>query len=167
MDLSSVFVQLRIPSRDFGKVRLGTKVDVQLVSIPDRTFHGSIARISGEADPLTGNVNVFALVENKRGVLRPGLGCQARVWLPEIPNALAVPVAAIADHAGTPVVTLIQDGKAQETEVELGAETHQLVQVTQGLSAGDVVATAGGYGLPDGCPVRIVDDLAAASVAAK
>ena len=165
MDLSSVFVQLRIPSRDFGKVRLGTKVDVQLMSIPGRTFPGAIARISGEADPLTGNVNMFALVENKEGELRPGLACQARVWLPEIPNALAVPVAAVADHSGTPVVTVIREGKAFETEVELGAETHQLIQVAKGLSSGDLVATAGGYGLPDGCPVRIVEDLAAAKAA--
>jgi len=167
MDLSNVFVQIRIPSRDFGKVTIGTKVDIQLTSIPDRTFHGAITRISGEADPLTGNVNMFALVENKEGELRPGLACDVRVWLPEIRDALAVPVTAIGDHAGTSVVTMIQDGKAHETIVELGAETHQQVQVTRGLSAGDVVATAGGYGLPDGCPVRIVKDLAAARVAAK
>ena len=67
MDLSNVFVQLRIPSRDFGKVTGGTKVDIQLISIPDRTFHGTITPVSGEADPLTGNVNMFALVENKVG----------------------------------------------------------------------------------------------------
>ncbi len=167
IDVSNVFVQLRIPSRDFGKVTIGTKVDVQLTSIPERTFHGTINRISGEADPLTGNVNMFALVDNKAGELRPGLTCDAHVWLPEIPDALAVPVSAIGDHAGTPVVTLIQDGKTQETVVELGAETREFFQVTKGLSEGDQVATSGGYGLPDGCPVQIVGDIAAARVSAK
>jgi membrane fusion protein (multidrug efflux system) len=167
MDLSSVFVQLRIPSREFGKVHLGTQVDVQLMAIPGQEFHGSMARISGEADPLTGNVNMFARIENTEGKLRPGLACQARVWLPEIPEALSVPVAAIADHSGTPVVTLIRDGKAHETVVELGAETHDRVQVLQGLQAGDLVATAGGYGLPEDCPVRVVKDLSAAKLAGK
>ncbi len=167
IDMSNVFVQLRIPCRDFGKVTIGTKVDVQLTSIPDRTFHGTINRISGEADPLTGNVNMFALVENEAGELRPGLSCDVYVWLPEIPNALAVPVSAIGDHAGTPVVTLIQDGKTQETVIELGAETREFFQVTSGLSEGDIVATSGGYGLPDGCPIQIVEDLAAAPVASK
>ncbi|HQZ64316.1 MAG TPA: efflux RND transporter periplasmic adaptor subunit [Planctomycetaceae bacterium] len=157
IDMSNVFVQLRIPSRDFGKVTIGTKVNVQLTSIPDRTFHGTINRISGEADPLTGNVNMFALVENEAGQLRPGLSCDVYVWLPEIPNALAVPVSAIGDHAGTPVVTLIRDGKTQETVVELGAETREFFQVTSGLAEGDIVATSGGYGLPDGCPVEILE----------
>ncbi len=40
MDLSKVFVQLRIPSRVFGKVRVDTPVDVELTSLPGRVFHG-------------------------------------------------------------------------------------------------------------------------------
>ncbi|MGD9854869.1 MAG: efflux RND transporter periplasmic adaptor subunit [Planctomycetaceae bacterium] len=161
VDMSKVFVQLRIPSREFDKIALDSRVEVQLNSIPGRTFDGFVSRISGEADPLTGNVVVFASIKNDDLSLRPGLSCEARVFLPEIPDAIAVPVAAIADHSGTPVVTVIRDGAAHEVEVETGAETEELVQVLKGLNLGDMVATAGGYGLPEGCPVQVVADLAA------
>ncbi len=154
IDLSDVFVQLRIPSRAFAQVRHGAKVSVQVDSLPGRSFAGTVARISGEADPLTGNVVVFASVKNDDGLLRPGLGCQAQVLLPDVPEALAIPVAALADKSGTPVVTLIRDGKAYETEVQTGTETLEFVQIVKGLSDGDLVSTAGGYGLPEGCPVR-------------
>lgn len=167
IDLSRLFVQLRIPGGKFSDVPLDTPVDIQVDALPGQRFQGRVSRISGQADPLTGNIVIFATVENKDHVLRPGLGCRARVLLPEIPNALVIPVAAVADHSGTPVVTVIRDGKAYEQVVELGAETDQWVQITHGLSAGDVVATAGGYGLPDGCPVRPVDDLAAAEEASQ
>ena len=163
MDLSNIFVQLRIPSREFGKVQIGTQVEVQLNSLPGRTFQGTVQRISGQADPLTGNVVVFALVKNDDHLLRPGLSCQARVSLPEVPDALAIPVAAVADNSGTPVVTVIRDGKAHEIEVETGTETLDLVQILKGLSAGDLVATVGGYGLPEGCPVKVVADLSMAN----
>ena len=53
------------------------------------------------------------------------------------------------------MVTVIRDGKAYETDVELGVETGDLVQVLRGLSSGDMVATAGGYGLPAGTPVQV------------
>ncbi|WP_158265327.1 efflux RND transporter periplasmic adaptor subunit [Blastopirellula marina] len=162
-DLSSVFVQLRVPSRHFAQVQCGSPVQVRLDSFPGRTFEGTIERVSGEADPLTGNVVVFAKLPNKDNVLRPGLGCVAQVALPEVPDALVIPLAAVGDNSGTPVVTVVRNGTASETVVELGAETSQFVQVTQGLSAGDEVATAGGYGLPEGCQVRIVDNLAAAN----
>lgn len=155
MDLSAVFVQIRIPSRQFTKVHTGTQIDVQLSSLPDRSFHGQVTRISGQADPATGNVIVFATVKNDGHLLRPGLACQARVSLPEVRDALAIPLAAVADNAGTPVVTVIRDGKAYESEVELGAEAGDSVQVLHGLAPGDVVATAGGYGLPAGTLVEV------------
>ncbi len=156
MDLSDVFVQLRIPSRDFGKVRKGAAVEIRLASLPGRILRGQVTRISGQADPLTGNVVVFAAVKNEGGVLRPGLSCQAHVWLPAIVDVLAVPLEAVGDHSGAPVVTVIRDGKAREVEVETGSETSELVEIIEGLSPGDIVATEGGYGLPDGCPVYIV-----------
>jgi multidrug efflux pump subunit AcrA (membrane-fusion protein) len=160
VDMSQVFVQLRIPSREFGKVTRDSRVEVQLNSFPGRTFEGVVTRISGEADPLTGNVVVFALIDNDDLALRPGLSCQARVFLPEITDSIAVPVAAIADHSGTFVVTVIRDGAAHEVEVKTGAETDDLVQILKGLAPGDKVATAGGYGLPEGCPVEVVANLA-------
>jgi len=155
MDLSEVFAQIRIPSSQFTKVQRGTQVDIQLASLPERSFHGQVTRISGQADPATGNVIVFATVKNSGLLLRPGLGCQVRVSLPEVPDVLAIPVDAVADHSGTTVVTVIRDDKAYETEVEIGTKTVDLIQILQGLSVDDLVATVGGYGLPQGCPIQI------------
>ncbi len=154
MDLSEVFVQLRVPSSQFTKIHKGTQVDIRLASLPGQSLHGQVTRISGQADPVTGNVTVFAAIRNEVHLLRPGLSCQARVALPEVPGVLAIPTAAVADNSGTAVVTVIRDGKAYETEVELGVEAGNVVQVLKGLAPGDTVATAGGYGLPEGTPVQ-------------
>ena len=75
--------------------------------------------------------------------------------MPEVPSAIAVPVSAVADRNGVAVVTIVRDGKAYETEVETGVRMSDVVQITNGVATGDVVATDGGYGLPDGCPVTI------------
>ncbi len=48
-----------------------------------------------------------------------------------------------------------------------GPRTRDLIQIVKGLSNGDQVATAGGYGLPEGCPVRIVADLKSAPTASE
>lgn len=55
-------------------------------------------------------------------------------------------------------IAVIREGRAYETKVELGAKTHDFLQVVKGLSENDTVATSGGYGLPEGCPVEIVAD---------
>jgi multidrug efflux pump subunit AcrA (membrane-fusion protein) len=163
IDLSELFVQVRIPSAEFANVRVGNEVDVTATSAPKEVFRGTVARIGGEADPLTGNIMVYVAIKNREQHVRPGFGCQARVFLPEIKDVVAVPMSAVADRSGTPVVTVVRDGKAYEVEVRLGTETHEFVQIVEGLEPGDVVATAGGYGLPEGCPVRILPDIASAA----
>ncbi len=159
VDLSKLFMQVRIPSIHMTKVQTGARVEVRVLSRPDEVLSASVARISGEADPATGDVDAFVEISNGTG-LRPGLACRGRLWLPEMPGTLVVPVAAVADHAGTPVVTVARDGKAHEIEVALGVRTSDQVQVTKGLSPGDWVVTHRGYGLPEGCPVAINSEAA-------
>lgn len=160
VDLSSVFVQLRIPELQSADVKVGTPVTVRLEAQPSRVFQGSIARMASQADPATGNIVAFARIENKDGVLRTGQSCQAVVELPPVTGAMVVPVSAVADHDGQAVVTVIRENRAHETPVETGVEANGYVQIIKGLSAGDQVATSGGYGLPEGCPVKIISDAA-------
>jgi len=158
MNLEEVFVQIRIPGTQFANVKQGSPVSIQLSSLAGKSYTGKVTRISGQADPATGNIIVFATIKNKDYLLRPGLSCQVKVSLPEIKDALVIPVTAVADHSGTPVVTVIRDNKAYETKVETGIETSNLVQILKGLTPGDLVATAGGYGLPEQCPVTITKE---------
>jgi multidrug efflux pump subunit AcrA (membrane-fusion protein) len=164
VDLSKVFVQVRIPSAYWARVKPGAAVDVRVASLPDTMFKGKIARIGGQADPATGDVDALAEVTNENGLLCSGLACRSRVWLPDVADALVVPAAAIADRAGTPVVSVIRDGKGFEIEVKLGIQTQEKTQVIEGLAPGDTVITEGGYGLPEGCPVCLVEAGEKASV---
>ncbi|HPM81165.1 MAG TPA: efflux RND transporter periplasmic adaptor subunit [Candidatus Anammoximicrobium sp.] len=155
VDLSRLFMQVRVPNLRMAEIQPGARADVRIISHPEEVLAGTVARISGQADPTTGDVDAFIEVKNGNGDLRPGLACRARVWLPELDNVLTIPVTAVADHAGTPVVTVIRDGKAHEVEARLGVQTMEKVQVLAGLSAGDYVVTEGGYGLPENCPVQV------------
>jgi len=158
VDLSKLFVQIRVPGAYMEKVRIGARATVQVTSIQSKQYEGTVQRISGQADPNVGDVNAFVRLSNENGLLRPGLGCRVRVSLPDIPDALVIPTAAVADRDGTPVVTVIRENKAHEVEVALGVETAKQAQITRGIESGDLVATEGGYGLPDGTPVRILSD---------
>ena len=162
-DLSRLLMQVRIPSRHMAEVTSGARVEVNVTSYPGQTFSGTVARISGEADPATGDVDAFVEIANEKELLRPGLACRAKLWLPEMSGMLVIPLTAVADHAGTPVVTVVEDGKAREVEIALGTQTEDQAEVTRGLAEDQWVVTEGGYGLPDGCPVKIVSNLAEAA----
>ncbi len=154
-DLSDVFAKVRIPNAFQAKVPAQADAVIRLTALPGQTFQGKLARISGRADSTTGDMDAFVRVANGEGLLQPGFACQVHLSLGEIAGALVVPVRAVADRDGVPVLTVVREGKAYEIEVTLGEKTGDLVQISHGLKAGDVVATEGGYGLPAGCPVEI------------
>ncbi|HUU98077.1 MAG TPA: efflux RND transporter periplasmic adaptor subunit [Phycisphaerae bacterium] len=164
-DTSELFVQARIPSTHFSQVKPGAPADVWTAPRADTALHGTVARLGPRANPDTGDVDVFVSIKNDGGQLVPELACRVRVWLPELGDVLAIPVAAVADRDGTPVVTVIRDGKAFEQPVTLGISTKDQIQAVGGLEAGDWVAIEGGYGLPEGCPVRFISEAAEGTTA--
>jgi HlyD family secretion protein len=158
MDLSTMYAQFRVPVNLVAKAAEGAAVRVsfEAAGLPEQ--QGTPLRVGKVADPQTGDVEAFASLPNAEGMLKPGLGCRVELGLPEVANAVVLPASAVADHDGTPVVTLIRDGKAFETAVEVGARTADSVQIVKGVAAGDRVALEGGYGLPEGCPVVVKGD---------
>lgn len=155
VDLTELFLELRIPRKYAPLVTNGTPVSVTSFQEGDSPLIAPIARILPEADPTTGDLVAWALVSNAQEQLRPGMSCSAKLLLPEIPNTLAVPAAALADRSGTPVVTVVRDNRAYEVEVVPGRRTDDMVEIREGIQPGQWVVTEGGYGLPDGCPVAI------------
>ena len=156
VDMTELFVNVRVSSEHLARVTPGASVDVWTGAEGAATMHGDVSRLSPEANPLSGDVDVFVSVSNDEHTLRPGLACRVRVWLPELSAAVVIPTVAIADRDGQPVVTAIRDNRAYETEVTLGTATAEQVEVVDGLQVGDLVAVEGGYALPEGCPVRVV-----------
>ncbi len=153
VDLSQVFVRIRVPSAFLPSVKQGAGAEVTVSSLGSKRFEGRIERFSGTADPRTGDVHAFAMLGNKTGLLRPGLACRVSVSLPAIERALVVPVSAVADREGISVLHVVRNDKAYEIQVRVGADTRDFIQILEGLQAGDMVITEGGYGLPNGCPV--------------
>ncbi|HSA95433.1 MAG TPA: efflux RND transporter periplasmic adaptor subunit [Acidobacteriota bacterium] len=89
-ELDSVYVMIYLSERDMGRVRLGEAADVAIDAFPGRAFPGRITYISPEAEFTPKNVQtkedrvklVFGVkveIENKDGLLKPGLPADATI----------------------------------------------------------------------------------------
>jgi HlyD family secretion protein len=89
-DLKSVYVMIYITEKELGRVRLGDAAEIRIDAFPDRPFIGRITYISPEAEFTPKNVQtkedrvklVFGVkveIENKEGLLKPGLPADAVV----------------------------------------------------------------------------------------
>ncbi len=129
-----------------------------------RLEQGQAARIyvEGRAQPISGKVRMVEPVidrETRLGkvhvsieepaTVRAGMFAEVSVIVARR-EALAVPVSAIGGDDATTTVMKVVDGTARNVAVETGIRENGIVEVTSGLSPGDLVVTKAGAFVRDG-----------------
>lgn len=148
---------LHVPEREMSVLRKGLQVSMTLDAWPGETFTGEIIRISPVVDPGTGTFRVTAEVRDHGDKLKPGLFGRAEVLydlhqdVPVIPRS-----AVITEDERNHVFVIGEDGSAVRRSVELGYERAGLIEVREGVAAGETVVTAGKGSLSDGARVEVI-----------
>jgi membrane fusion protein, multidrug efflux system len=88
------------------------------------------------------NLQVRALVQDSRGLL-PGAFAEIDLSLGTKPTALLIPNQAIIPQARDKKVIVSKGGKAQFVTVKTGVRQANLIEITEGIQAGDTVCTTG------------------------
>lgn len=158
-DLSVMVVRVGVSELDVVNVAAGETVVVSLDAFPDREFTGRVRRIFPSADPQTRLVPVeVALDDEALKLARPGFLARATFAVGALTDVLLLPAAALASRTGNPSVFVIEDGVARRRSIRTGLTSQGMVQVVEGLTAGETVVTRGVSNLRDGAPVRVVEE---------
>jgi RND family efflux transporter MFP subunit len=135
-------------------------------SFPDLRIPAEVIEIGREATRSTRTFPVRLGMDQPQGVrILPGMAGRARgnVVLPEAPRkSLEIPESAIFELDGKTMIWIIDSedgltGRAGARQVELEGLSARGLRVVQGLSPGELVATAGANRLQEGQIVRILD----------
>ncbi|MCP5283836.1 MAG: efflux RND transporter periplasmic adaptor subunit [Burkholderiaceae bacterium] len=165
VDASQVWVDYRLPERYAARVRPGQTVDVALDALPDRRFTARVEAVEARVEADGRALLVRARLDNRDGLLTPGLFARARTEFGVRERALVVPEEALVPEGGKQYILRVVDGEqgpmAERLEAKLGMRVPGKVEVLEGLAAGDRVVTAGQARLMRGKgerqPVRIVE----------
>lgn len=148
---------LHVPERELSVLRKGLEVAMTLDAWPGHTFGGEIIRISPVVDPGTGTFRVTAEVRDREQMLKPGLFGRVEVLydmrrdVPVIPRS-----AVITEDERNHVFVIGENGNASRRSVKLGYERAGLIEVRDGVSAGEQVVTAGKGSLSEGARVEVI-----------
>jgi len=124
---------------------------IALASNPDVTAVGKVREVSPRADPVTGTFAVRVRVLDPPAAMRLGSTVVGRMKL-DRPPAIDIPASALIQPAGKPAVWVVdtKTGTVSVRDVQLEAYGENRVQISQGLTPGDVVVTAGAQALRPG-----------------
>jgi membrane fusion protein, multidrug efflux system len=145
-----------IPEREVPSVKPEQAVRVSVDPYPGETFNGTLSRVGSASNPTARSLAFEALVPNADRRLRPGFFGRAEIVIRKDERAVAVPRSAVTTFAGVTKLFVVEEGVAREHEVALGVDLGDgWVEITQGVSKGQQVATSGLSKLADGTQVQV------------
>ena len=143
-----------IPEYAAALVRTGQTMTLSVEAFPGRTFTGRVVRIGPSLSEQTRALSVEAEVANPGNILRPGMFAKSTLITAKDAPAVMVPRRAVQVVAGLSKIFVIENGHASERIVKTGASDGDLIEIIEGVKAGDHVATNNLDKLQDGSPVN-------------
>jgi membrane fusion protein (multidrug efflux system) len=156
-DVRNLKVDFRLPERSLEQLRVGQPLEIVADALPSEHWPAQVEAINPKVDQNGRSLEVRGRFDNASGRLRPGMFVRVRVIVGERSAALMVPEQSIVPAGDEFFVFRAVDGKAQRVQVKTGVRRDGMVEVAQGLQAGDSVIVSGQQRLGrDGQAVRIV-----------
>lgn len=149
-----------IPERYSGEIKEGSGVTINFKAFGSVTRNSSITYASNVIDPDTRSFIAEVELTNDEEVIKPEMVADLRITRQTLDNTIIIPrTAVIRDETGIFVfVSNEENGKkiADLVEVRLGNSSGSLVQVVEGLSAGDEVVVTGTRSLNIGDELNVI-----------
>jgi RND family efflux transporter MFP subunit len=146
-------IRLTIPEQFVSAIGVGQPVAFEVDAYPNRQFTGTVRFVSPALEANARALTVEAAVPNPTNELKPGLFATARIEQTQKTPAVLVPATAVQTIGGTSRVYVVNGDHVEERIVTTGQTADSLVEIVNGLKAGERVATKNVTSLADGTKV--------------
>jgi HlyD family secretion protein len=147
-DLSKMLVKLKVHESVIKTVKPGMTATMKIDALQNRTLNGRVLKIAtlpqsdgwrgGGVKQYVTEVSIDDLPADAG--LKPGMTAEVKILVNTLPDAIYVPVQAVAEYEGQPVCYVLADGKITRREVKTGESNEQYMHITSGLEPGEEVA---------------------------
>ena len=163
VNLDIIYAEAQVPEKYVSSIELGTEA---LVSIPllNKEVTSKIVQSGNFINPNNRTFRVEAPVENKDKRIKQNLNARIKIKNYSNIKALVVPLRVIREDAsGRPFIyKLVETDKKDvlltvKIFVETGANNDEEIEITKGLSIGDIIVLEGANNVEDNQRVRVIE----------
>ena len=153
-DISIIKLDFSIPENYLAILAKGQEVIARSSAYPDKIFIGEVQNINSRVDPVTRSVAIRAHLNNDARLLRPGMLLTVHL-VRNKSTALIIPEEAVIPIRDKIFVYVVEDGTAQQVEIEAGRRRPGIIEVLSGLNEGQLVITQGVIKVNPGSKVEV------------
>ncbi|MTI44108.1 efflux RND transporter periplasmic adaptor subunit [Roseibium hamelinense] len=154
-DLSEVEIEFRLPETFYGQIRQDQAVTATSAAFPGRFFSGKVAAIDSRVDQTSRSFRVRARLPNPDRALPVGMFMRLEIEL-SVRSAIVVPEEALQVEGGNIFLYVASEGTAERRTVTAGIRRNGVVEILEGVAAGDVVIHRGIQSLRNGSTIEII-----------
>jgi RND family efflux transporter MFP subunit len=150
-------VLAEIPERMAPWIQVGQTVVLRVDAYPDRTFDGTVTRISPAINTQTRTFSFEASAPNSGRILKPGTFARVRLETALVEKVLTIPYKAMQYRYGVNRAFVVKGDTLAAQELKLGDRHDDRMEIAEGLKPGDLVAMTDVDNLSDGQKVSVSD----------
>jgi len=157
-DLNLVQVRTLVDETDIGKIQGGLRATVTVDAYPNQPFNGEVLKVEPQAETQN-NVTMFPVlvrIDNRRGLLKPGMNADVEIHIGRRDSVLAVPNASLRtqrDVGSAAQVLGIPDDRLQAMLVSAQADADSArAQAARERAGADGESEAGATPRPAATP---------------
>ena len=179
-DLQLVQVRTLVDETDIGKIKPGMATTVTVDAYPNRPFQGEVLKIEPLAETQQ-NVTMFPVlvrIQNREGLLRPGMNAEVEIHVGRREGVLAVPNASLRTQRDVASAAQVLGLSPEEVQKQLaaapaaaGGDSAQRASLGAATPAGGpapggapAAAAAGTMTMPNGQVVKLPEGVTEARV---
>jgi membrane fusion protein (multidrug efflux system) len=170
LSLDRLYLDFTLPEANFDDLVIDQGLGFKVRTYPQQVFSARVEAWNPQLDVNTRNVSIRALVDNKKGLLTPGMFADISLNSRRQTPVLTVPETAIFYNIYGEAAYVLEKPAASDTDpdpdyrlaarqVDVLYRSEGVAGVQSGLSAGDIVVTSGQLKLYPSLRVAIVDDI--------
>jgi membrane fusion protein (multidrug efflux system) len=142
-DNSTIYSDIKIPENYSAFIKKGLPVEVKITSYKDKIFKGEVDFVSSRINADTRSLLSRIKINNKNSELISGSLLEVRVKF-DLRNSLSVPDTSVMVEGDKSYVYKINNENiANKTEVKTGLRSDKNIEITSGLTEGDIVVAEG------------------------
>lgn len=158
-DTSGIYIDCPVAEADVAAIQPGMTVSVSVESLAN-TYDGTITYVSPAMDPTNKTYIVRITLSNPDNLLRGGMFAQSSLEVLQRRNTLFVPKDALVEQNGVSQLYVINpDNTIAIRTVKTGLRNDNYVEILEGLSDGEQIATTNLARLRDGVSVTIEKEI--------
>lgn len=151
---SKLRVKFYVNASEVGFFQKGAHVYITSNELSQKA-QGEITTIASSADPLTRAFEIEALIDNSKGVFKPGMFVNVNFIQEELKNVIAIPQNSVLTLDNKKVVFIANNHIAHKKQIVLGPGVDGKTVIKSGLKVGDTLVTMGQDYIDEGFKLNI------------